>query len=510
MDTKSNGEQLQLQSWKSKSGKNVDGNGELSEGYTVDKTDGTKASNGFTFERGKTISESSIIDDDDYKNRSFKGIQLQPDKKTLIGEAGTMASIMKANLGTGILALPQGFFFSGLYLGLVLVPLIGFLAIYCMHLMVRSSRELCTRLSVFSLSMDETVGAAFSTGPKDIRFCGPILAGVTKFFIITTQIGFLCVFYEFITENLRQVLECSTETHVQPRYVYCLALLPLLMVMNSMKQLKSLGYVSLLANFAMISVISIIVYYSIKDRGPGNIGTPATKAPEFGELKNIPLFFGIAVFAFEGISLVLPVEHKMKEPSSFLAWNGLLNVPMTLVLLLYMTVGYYGCLHYGSTVRGSITLSLPSTDKLALGGKILVALAILLTYPLQAYVVVEYFVEYHEKRGLTKNLRAKEYVLRYGIVTFSCICAILVPSLGLFISLVGSLFGTFLALILPPLVHLITFWDQHSYRKMTIIKALFIIVFGILGSISGSISAITEIAHSMEDPAHQKGVQCSV
>ena len=60
---------------------------------------------------------------------------------------------------------------------------------------------------------------------------------------------------------------------------------------------------------------------------------------------------------------VLPVEHKMKEPSSFLAWNGLLNVPMTLVLLLYMTVGYYGCLHYGSTVRGSITLSLPSTDK---------------------------------------------------------------------------------------------------------------------------------------------------
>ena len=84
-DTKSNGEQLQLQSWKSKSGKNVDGNGELSEGYTVDKIDGTKASNGFTFERGKTISESSIIDDDDYKNRSFKGIQQQPDKKTLIG-----------------------------------------------------------------------------------------------------------------------------------------------------------------------------------------------------------------------------------------------------------------------------------------------------------------------------------------------------------------------------------------------------------------------------------------
>ena len=68
------------------------------------------------------------------------------------------------------------------------------------------------------------------------------------------------------------------------------------------------------------------------------------------------------MFAFEGISLVLPLQKDMRTPSNFEGWTGVLNTGMVIVSSLYFAVGFYGYLKYGDAIRGSITLNLPPED----------------------------------------------------------------------------------------------------------------------------------------------------
>jgi len=52
----------------------------------------------------------------------------------------------------------------------------------------------------------------------------------------------------------------------------------------------------------------------------------------------------------------------MKNPQDFGGWRGLLNLSMLLAGILYITVGFFGCVAYGDKAAGSITLNLPPGD----------------------------------------------------------------------------------------------------------------------------------------------------
>lgn len=74
---------------------------------------------------------------------------------------------------------------------------------------------------------------------------------------------------------------------------------------------------------------------------------------------NLYFFFRTVIFAMEGIGVVMPVENAMKKPQHFLGCFGVLVIAMTLIMILYTTLGLFGYLRYGDALRGSITLNLP-------------------------------------------------------------------------------------------------------------------------------------------------------
>ena len=74
------------------------------------------------------------------------------------------------------------------------------------------------------------------------------------------------------------------------------------------------------------------------------------------------MFFGTAVYAFEGIGVVLPIENQMRYPKDMGGPNGVLNTSMTLVVALYLAMGFYGYLKFGEDIEASITLNLPPGD----------------------------------------------------------------------------------------------------------------------------------------------------
>lgn len=58
----------------------------------------------------------------------------------------------------------------------------------------------------------------------------------------------------------------------------------------------------------------------------------------------------------------------MKTPQNFGGTCGVLNMGMSVIVILYVVVGFFGYMKYGSAAEGSITLNLPKDEMLVIIG----------------------------------------------------------------------------------------------------------------------------------------------
>lgn len=75
----------------------------------------------------------------------------------------TMIHLLKGNIGTGILAMPEAFKNSGLYLGLFGIMAIGFICTHCMHILLDCAHDLCRRRKICAMGYAEVCYSAFIT-----------------------------------------------------------------------------------------------------------------------------------------------------------------------------------------------------------------------------------------------------------------------------------------------------------------------------------------------------------
>lgn len=107
----------------------------------------------------------------------------------------------------------------------------------------------------------------------------------------------------------------------------------------------------------MITGLIICYYYASQD-------LPDISERHFlpPSLHQLPLFFGTAIFAFEGIALVLPLQNAMKKPTNFSKLGGVLNVGMVIVTAIFISFGAIGYWKFGEDTEGSLTLNLPTNE----------------------------------------------------------------------------------------------------------------------------------------------------
>lgn len=67
----------------------------------------------------------------------------------------TMMHLLKGNIGTGVLAMPNAFGNSGLITGTILLPVIGAIAVHCMQTLVQSHARLNQRLKLGFMNYED-------------------------------------------------------------------------------------------------------------------------------------------------------------------------------------------------------------------------------------------------------------------------------------------------------------------------------------------------------------------
>ncbi|XP_058453899.1 proton-coupled amino acid transporter-like protein CG1139 isoform X2 [Malaya genurostris] len=399
----------------------------------------------------------------------------------------TMIHLLKGNIGTGILAMPDAFKNAGLYVGLFGTLVMGLVCTHCMHILVKCSHELCRRLQVPSLSFAEVCHRSFECGPIGLRRYSSLARNLINMFLVITQLGFCCVYFVFVAANIREVV-AHYFFDLDTRIYLLLMLIPMVLL-NLVKNLKYLTPISLIAAFLTVAGLACTFYFVLQD-----LPNTHTVKP-FSSLAQLPLYFGTAVYAFEGIGIVLPLENNMKTPEDFGGMTGVLNTGMVIVACLYTAVGFFGYLKYGENVQGSITLNLPGDQFIAQLVRIMMALAIFFSYGLQFYVPMTILQPVIKRRLHTEQSQLiGEYLTRVGLVVFTFLLAAMIPNLGAVISLVGAVSSSTLALIFPPLIEIVTFWpDGLGKRYWVLWKDIAIMAFGICGFVFGTYTSIAQI-----------------
>ncbi len=209
----------------------------------------------------------------------------------------------------------------------------------------------------------------------------------------------------------------SKSLDYDPR-TYLLMLLPLFILLSFIRGLKHLAFASSVANFLQTFGLAIVMINLVQDLPP-----TSSRAP-YGSIRTFPLYMGTAIYAFEGIALVLPLQKEMSEPEALGGRLGVLNAGMAIVGCMNTAIGFYGYLKYGDQVAGSITLNLPSTP-LYQYCNLIFALAIFLSYAIQYYVPFRIIwqailAKYELKRRVSRPTRlSMEFALRAVLVTMT-------------------------------------------------------------------------------------------
>lgn len=232
-----------------------------------------------------------------------------------------------------------------------------------------------------------------------------------------TQLGFCCVYGLFVAENIRMVVEGFTKKPTFDVIYYMILILPFMITLNMVRSLKHLAIASTCANLLQTLGMLIIFWNLLQD-------LPATSSrPASVDISLLPLYFGTAIYAFEGIGIVLPIKKEMQEPKAFGGAVGVLNTGMVIVACLYTGMGFFGYLKYGEGVAGSITLNLPQ-NALNEVCRLMFALAIFLSYALQMYVPIQllwpWFLNTFQMDSESRKARLWEMVLRAVMVTATC------------------------------------------------------------------------------------------
>jgi proton-coupled amino acid transporter len=331
---------------------------------------------------------------------------------------GAAMLLLKSFVGTGVLFLPRAYLNGGMMFSNLVLLGIASISYYCFILLV------ATRLKV-KASFGDMGGKIYGKGFRNL----------INFSLVISQIGFASAYIVFVGENLQAfilaVTKCRTEIDIKwIILMQMLVFLPLSLYRN----INNIQKLALAADLFILLGLVYLYFYDIKT---------IVEQGGIADIKNFnpsdwTLFIGTAIFTFEGIGLIIPIQGGMKDPKKF---PTVLATVMVIISVVFISMGALSYAAYGSATKTVIILNMPQDDKLVNGVQFIYSLAILLSTPLQIYPAIEITSQQLFSRTGKYNpwIKWQKNVFRFCMVTFCAMIAWLgANDLDKFVSVVGS------------------------------------------------------------------------
>lgn len=330
---------------------------------------------------------------------------------------GAALLLLKSFVGTGVLFLPKAYLNGGMLFSNLVLLAVALLSYYCFILLIN------TRLKIDG-SFGDIGGALYGS-----KMRGLILAS-----IVLSQVGFVSAYTVFTSANLQAFILAVSDcrTFIDIKYLVLMQLI-IFLPLSLIRDISKLGGTALIADVFILLGLIYLYYYDVftlvSNHGVADI-------VRFNS-RDWTLFIGTAIFSFEGIGLIIPIQESMKNPSKF---PSVLAIIMVIITVIFVSMGGLSYAAYGSATKTVVLLNLPQDDKFVNTVQFLYSLAILLSTPLQLFPAIRIMENALFTRSGKNNayIKWEKNIFRFFIVM---VCATIAwggaADLDKFVALVG-------------------------------------------------------------------------
>lgn len=350
--------------------------------------------------------------------------------------------LLKAFVGTGVLFLPKAFSNGGLLFSVGLLLIFGLLSFWCYLILVYS--KIATKKSSF--------------GEIGLTLYGNWLQRLILFSIVISQIGFVAAYIVFTAENIKAFISnvSGWDTGDIPIHWFIVGQVVILVPLSLIRDITKLSLLALMANIFIFVGLVTILYYTFYEFLVLNKGTTGEGIHYFFNQSEFSLFIGVAIFAFEGVGLIIPIQESMIYPEHF---PKVLFLVVATISSIFIFIGGIGYLTFGRRVQTVVILNLPQESPLVILIQLLYAFAILLSTPIQLFPAIR-LVElklFRPSKSGKNDLKVKwlKNITRSLFVIVTAVIALYGGrNLDRFVSFVGCFACIPLVYMYPPLLHL--------------------------------------------------------
>ncbi|WVZ86751.1 hypothetical protein U9M48_033487 [Paspalum notatum var. saurae] len=390
----------------------------------------------------------------------------------LSSQPKTFANVFIAVVGSGVLGLPYTFSRTGWAAGTLLLLAVAALTFHCMMLLVATRRRIA----------DEHPKIA-SFGDLGHAVYGAAGRHAVDAMLVLSQASFCVGYLLFISNTMAHLYPIGgaglpDSPLLTAKALFIWAMLPFQLGLNSIKTLTLLAPLSIFADVVDIGAMGVVL-------GQDASIWLANRPPVFAFAGPAELLYGlgVAVYAFEGIGMVLPLEAEAADKRRF---GSTLALSMAFIAVMYGLFGAMGYLAFGADTRDIITTNL-GTGWLSVVVQLGLCINLFFTMPVMMNPVYEV---------AERLLCGKRYAwwLRWILVVAVGLFAMLVPNFADFLSLVGSSVCVVLGFVLPAAFHLKVFGSEVGWTGL--VADVAVIVIGTALAVSGTWTSLVQIFSS--------------
>ena len=255
------------------------------------------------------------------------------------------ATLLKMFIGSGVLFLPRAFANGGWLFSCVAMAICALITGICILRLVECRQAV-----------------RGSYGYLGLRAAGVWGRRAVDVSVVLSQAGFCCVYIVFIARNVLQLLNTG-RCWLGGEWLWLLILLewPLFTPLTWIRNLASFGPTNVAADVFIMGGLTGVLVWCAQGFASAPAGGAPLAVPLFAR-DTFALTLGTAIYAFEGVGMVVPVYEAL-SPRAQARFPYTMSATVAFIAALYITVGLVPYLFVEGlrheVVADAITLNLP-------------------------------------------------------------------------------------------------------------------------------------------------------